>query len=142
MPYRFVLTLLILSSPIATFASDNCSHKDWRWKVDKNAAFDLQQFVNQGHEPWRMDGTAAIAEEAIDDRKKDWADVNTVLEAPQIISETRNTALLIAKSGDGSVRYKVTLRKYSWLLHSAKNNWSWIIWIPEAVERIECPVQR
>ncbi|MGB7553241.1 MAG: hypothetical protein WBM04_02650 [Candidatus Korobacteraceae bacterium] len=71
----FVRTFaLVFLFAISTFASDNCSHKVWNWKVDKKAALELQRFVNEGHEPWRMDDTATIAGQAIEEHKKEWGD--------------------------------------------------------------------
>ncbi|MGB8771895.1 MAG: hypothetical protein WCC92_19935 [Candidatus Korobacteraceae bacterium] len=137
--WAFVLTFaLVFLFASSTFASDNCGHKVWNWKVDKSGALEVQKSVNEGHEPWRMDDTATVAGQAIDERKKEWADYNTVVGAPKPISETKDTALMVATSEEGRVRYEVTLRKYSWLLRSAKK-WQWIIWLPVRVERIECP---
>ena len=137
----FVCALALAFSLATAFAADDCSHKVWKWKVDKNAALDLQQSINGGHQPWRVDDVAAVATEAIADRKKDWADDNTVLGVPNPISQTKDTALMIAKSDNGHVRYEVTLRKYAWLLHSAHDDWNWVIWLPASVERIECSAQ-
>ncbi len=138
--WALALTLALAFQPaLGTFASDNCIHKVWTWKVDKSAAQKLQQSVNEGHEPWRMDDTAAVAGQAIDDRNKEWADYNTVLGVAKPISETKDTAVMVATSKDGHVRYEVKLRKYSWLLHSAKK-WQWMIWLPAQVERTECPI--
>jgi|ERR1035438_7509239 hypothetical protein len=67
------------------------------------------------------------------------ADYNTVLGVVKPISETKDTAVMVATSKDGHVRYEVKLRKYSWLLHSAKK-WQWMIWLPAQVERTECPI--
>jgi hypothetical protein len=120
----------------STSASDNCGHKVWNWKIDKKAALELQQFISEGHQPWRMD--EAAAGQAIDERKKEWADYNTIVEVAKPISQTRDTARMAATSKDGHIRYEVTLRKYSWLLDSAKK-WQWMIWLPANVERIECP---
>ena len=123
----------------SAFGSDDCNHKMWKWTVDKKAAIDLQKLVNDGRQPWRMDDTAAVASEAIQARKKEWADNDTVVEAAKPISQTRDTALMAAASKDGHIRYEVTLRKYSWLLHSAHDHWDWIIWFAARVQRIECP---
>jgi len=127
----------LLLSGYATSA--DCSRKTWTWKVDKKAALELQQSVNDGHEPWRMDDPSAVASEAIAQRKKQWSDDSTILGVPQQISMTKDTAVMVAKSGDGRVRYQVTLRKYSWLLHSARDDWRWVVWTPASVERIDCP---
>jgi hypothetical protein len=137
---RALVLTFILASQLTSniFGSDNCSHKVWNWKVDKKAALELQQFVNEGHEPWRMDDTATIAGHAIDERKKEWADYGTVVGVAKPISQTGDTAVMAATSKDGHIRYEVVLRKYSWLLDSAKK-WQWMIWLPAKVERIECP---
>jgi hypothetical protein len=125
-PLRWLRSTIVLAFALAfqltlsTFASDNCSHKVWNWKVDKKAALQLQQFVNEGHESWRVDDTATVAGQAVNARKKEWSDYSPILGAAKPISETKDVTVMIATSEDGRVRYEVTLRKYSWLLHSAK----------------------
>ncbi len=99
-----VLTFAFAFQPTtSTFASDNCSQKVWTWKVDKKAALELQQFVNEGHQPWRMDDTAGIAIQAIDDRKKAGADYNTVVGVAKPVSEAKDTAIVVATSEDGRI---------------------------------------
>ncbi len=110
------------------------------WAVDKRAAIQLQHFVNDGHEPWRLNDIA-VAEAAVNSRKHAWADDNTVLKAPEIRSKTRDRVRAAAISEDGKVRYEVTLRRYPWLLNSAKDKWQWVIWLPASVERIDCNAQ-
>ncbi len=99
----FALAFQLTSS---TFASDNCSHKVWNWKVDKKAALELQRFVNEGHEPWRMDDTATIAGQAIEEHKKEWADYSTVRRRGQAdLTRRQDTAVMVATSLDGHIRY-------------------------------------
>ena len=136
----FSLSVLLICCPSETLAWDKCSHKTWNWKVDRKAALELQQFVNEGHEPWRMDGLVEVANEGIANRQKDWADSSTILNAPKLISQTKDTAILEASSQRGRVRYEVTLRKYSWLVHSARDNWNWVIWLSATIERTDCPM--
>lgn len=79
-----------------------------------------------------------MAVEAINERKQEWADYDTVLGVPQEVSQTGDSAVLVAKSQDGHARYEVSLRKYSWLLGLPKNDLSRVIWLPASVERVEC----
>jgi hypothetical protein len=65
-------------SGLVANAADDCSRKTWSWKVDKQAALDLQHSVNSGHQPWRMGDVSTLATEAIDERKLEWSDVNIV----------------------------------------------------------------
>jgi hypothetical protein len=125
-----------------TLSAENCAHRVWKWNVDKAAGRALQLFVNDGHEPWRLDGVVEVAEEAIDQRKAGWGDANTGGSVPKVQSQTSNEAVLVGKSDDDRVRYVVTLRKYSWLLSSARNNWNWVVWLPASVERTECATQQ
>jgi len=133
---------LVLSSwfvvSVYALAVDDCNHKLWTWRVDKKAAHKLQQFVNHGHEPWRLDDVATVAENAIDAQKGVWADRNTILKTPKVTSQTNDTALLVSTSEDGGIYYEVVLRKPAWLLHDAHDNWDWVVWLPTSVERIEC----
>lgn len=89
-----------------------------------------------------MNDLARVATEAITDRKQDWADYNAILGTAALTSQTKDTAAMVAQSQDGHVRYQVTLRKYSWLLQPAHDDWRWVIWIPNKVERIACPPVR
>jgi hypothetical protein len=125
----------------ASFASDSCSHKVWKWTVNKKQATELQHFSNEGHEPWRMGDVDAVTRETIANRKKDWTDHNIILWAPAVISKSGDTATMVAQSQDRHICYQDTLRKYSWLLQPAHNEWQWIIWLPASVERADCPTQ-
>jgi hypothetical protein len=117
--------------------ADNCAHKVWTWKVDRKAARELQQSVDQGHQPWRLD-ESAVAAEAINGRKQEWADYDTVLGVPQQVSQTSDSAVLVAKSQNGHTRYEVSLRKYPRLLGPTQNDLRRLIWLPASVERVEC----
>jgi hypothetical protein len=55
-----------------------------------------------------------------------------------VISQTADEAKLTAESEDGRMRYQVTLRKYAWLLPTAKNDLAKVIWLPASVELTEC----
>jgi hypothetical protein len=133
--------LLVLAPAGGAAQSDSCTHKVWTWKVDKTSARELQHHVNEGHEPWRRDNLVDVAEGAISDRKKEWSDENTIVDVPKVVSQTKDHALIVATSEDGGTRYKATLRKYSWLLKTAHDDWRWVIWLPASVERIGCPTQ-
>jgi hypothetical protein len=119
---RACVITIALGFALATAASaaSDCSHKLWNWKVDQKAARQLQQSVNEGHEPWRMNDINTLAGNVIQERKHNWADYNTVLEMPIVISQSKERASLVAKSKDGRLSNKVTLRKYPWLMHSAR----------------------
>jgi hypothetical protein len=136
-----VLLIVLVFCTLGTLVGDdNCSRKVWQSKADRKAARELQQFVNDGHEPWRMNDVIAVAEGAINTQKKAWHDYNTILKSPKVLSQsTQTTARLASLSEDGRVRYEITLEKYSWLLARANQNWSWVIWLPATIERIECP---
>lgn len=135
-------TLVLAVCIIAQGAlAGDCTQKFWTWAVDKTSARALQQFVNDGHEPWRMDDVVTVAQQAIAIRKAEWGDTNTVIGAPKVLSETGGEAVLVANSKDGEIRYVVTLRKYGWLLKQAQNRWSLVVWIPASVERTDCASQ-
>lgn len=130
-----VAALLLI--PSLALAADTCTSKTWNWKVDETEAMDLQASVNEGHQPWRTDDVSTIAAQAIEERKKEWSDFDAILDVPKVTFRSNNTARLTAKDTAGTIAYKVTLRKYSWLLKSA-GEWRWIIWLPASVERTQC----
>lgn len=138
MNFARISILVLFALEALAQAPDKCASKVWYWKVDKQAALSLQESVNQGFQPWRMDDVITIAEQAIEERKKEWSDWNTVTVLPMVVSESRDTAQLNAISQpSGTIRYHVTLKKYGWLLNSARQ-WKSVIWLPEKVERLEC----
>ena len=88
-----------------------------------------------------MDDVSTIAAQAIQERKQEWSDFDTILDVPKLTFRSDNTARLTAKDMDGTIAYKVTLRKYSWLLKSAGEG-RWAIWLPASVERVQCGTSR
>jgi hypothetical protein len=66
-----------------------------------------------------MDDVATVASEAIEERTREWSDFDTILDVPKLTFRSDNTARLTAKDEAGTIAYKVTLRKYSWLLKPA-----------------------
>lgn len=144
-PGRSLLVLLAICSQVVpyAFAANDCTHRTWKWQINKKAAQELQQSVNEGHQPWRLDDVVAVAQEAINSRKVEWGDSNLTLGVPKLRAKmSEGTELVVAANEKNllpyHVAYFVTVRKFSWLKDPGQDSNS-IIWIAAEVERVACP---
>jgi hypothetical protein len=142
---RVLLAVLATCSQLApyVFAADDCTHRTWKWEINKKAAQELQQSVNEGHQPWRLEDVVAIAQEAINSRKVEWGDGTLILGVPKLRGATgEGTELVVAATENNllpyHIAYFVTVRKFPWLKDSGQDASS-IIWIATEVERVACP---
>jgi hypothetical protein len=141
---RAFLVVLATCLPLVphALAANNCTHRTWKWEINKKAARELQQSVNEGHQPWRLDDVVAVAQEAINSRKVGWGDGNLILGIPKLTKMSEDMELVVAATDKNllpyHVTYFVTVRKFSWLKNPDQNSHS-IIWIAAEVERVECP---
>jgi hypothetical protein len=121
-----------------------CSEKNWKWKVDRKAAFSLQAFVDEGHQPWRLDDIRTIVGQSIDERRRTWADASfgKLLEPDEPTKLDREWIVDgYWVSYDGLTSYAATLKKPAWLMTKAKKL-DWEVWLPYSVYRWQClPVE-
>jgi hypothetical protein len=114
-----------------------CTLHKHEFPIDRSKARQLQVAVNQGHQPWRLD-SRAVAGSVINQLRNATGDVYHV---PFIVlSTTMKRTVLISYNGDNHISYRVTLRKFQWLLPLAIN-WQSMIWIPTDAAVRRCPAQ-
>jgi hypothetical protein len=98
--------------------------------VDRVKAEDLQRWVNEGHDPWCRDPqlVAASALRRVSSDSSEFEPASLQLE-----SNEKNKAVYTFHSLDGYTTYRITLRRYRFLLRAA-GSFQRIIWIPETAE--------
>jgi hypothetical protein len=115
-----------------------CSSRTQVEHVDRHAYEQLQQFVNEGHEPWRLDSQAVAASEVLTLEKvpKEQWDVYTVHLTAIQETETRSVYEYESRSQHG-LSYRITVERFEWLLPAAKK-WQWMVWAPAQVTITNC----
>lgn len=98
--------------------------------VDRAKAEDLQRWVNEGHDQWCRDPqlVAASALRRVSSDSSEFEPTSLQLE-----SNEKNKAVYTFHSLDGYTTYRITLRRYRFLLRTA-GSFQRIIWIPETAE--------
>ncbi|MGB7844876.1 MAG: hypothetical protein WBL63_04620 [Candidatus Acidiferrum sp.] len=102
--------------------------------VDRATVENLQRWVNAGHDPWCRDPqlVAAASLRRVSSKFSDYELASLPLE----LVRTRKTKVTYAfHSLDGSATYRITLRRYRYLLPTA-GSLPQMIWVPERVEII------
>jgi hypothetical protein len=101
-----------------------------RFPVDRAKAEDLQRWVNAGHDPWCRDPqlVAASALGRISSQSSEFETTSLQLE-----SNEKSKAVYTFHSLDGYTTYRITLRRYRFLLPTA-GSLQGIVWIPETAE--------
>lgn len=127
------LSIVLALLAIQPSAVQPCKPIKHTIKVDRAAVKQVQIFVNEGHEPWRMDAQSVAAERILFLRKVKRVDYDALkVSLEQVTSgETRATF----KYKDTNKTYRVTVQRYAWLLPLAKQ-WRWSVWTPTEEEII------
>jgi hypothetical protein len=101
-----------------------------RFPIDHAKAEDLQGWVNAGHDPWCRDPqlVAAAALSRLSSQFSEFEPTSLELE-----SNEESKAVYTFHSLDGYTTYRITLRRYRFLLPTA-GSLQRIIWIPETAE--------
>ncbi|MDT8070171.1 MAG: hypothetical protein ROO76_18550 [Terriglobia bacterium] len=102
-------------------------------KVDRAAVKQLQVFVNEGHEPWRMDAKSVAAERILLLRKVKTTDHDVFNVPLEQVSSSETHATFQYKGS--SKNYRVTVQRFAWLLPLAKQ-WKWAVWTATEEETI------
>jgi hypothetical protein len=102
--------------------------------IDRDKAEDLQRWVNDGHDPWCRDPqlAAAAAVRRVSSRFSEYEGASLPVE---LESSQKTKAVYTFHSLDGRTTYRITLRRYRFLLPSA-GSLHRIIWIPQTAEII------
>jgi hypothetical protein len=100
--------------------------------VDHAKAEDLQRWVNAGHDPWCRDPqlVAASALTRVSSQFSEYEPASLQLETSE-----KTKAVYSVHSLDGHTTYRISLRRYRFLLPTA-GSLQRIIWIPETAEII------
>ena len=135
---RFVALIVFgLCVTCGSIAGECPSHAS-NLKIDVKAYERMQQFVNEGHEPWRLDSQAVAAEQVLKEEKTPKEQWNVYTLPLEPIEETQQRAIYKHDSRlHPGVSYRVTVERPAWLLSSAKK-WEWMIWIPTEIVATHC----
>lgn len=127
--------LLLSAFALAESGGAQCPAKAGKQRVVRKDYENLQRWVNQGHQPWRLDARpvagATILEVEGAPKGSDAYQVPL-----RTVTETHRSAIFEYYAGK-HLCYVVTLRRYSWLLPLAKK-WDWMVWAPTDVSCAKC----
>jgi hypothetical protein len=102
--------------------------------IDRRAMENLQRWVNDGHDEWCKDARM-VASAEMRRMTPEFAGYQFDLAALPLEKEGQeaNRAVFRYSSMDGRVTYRITLRRYEWLLPIAGSRKS-IVWVPARTE--------
>ena len=116
------------------WAAAPCSSKIRGLRIDRAEYRQLQQGVNQGHQPWRLDSKAVAGRVILD--LTYGKNRTSVYEVPLVeVNKTRTRAIYLYRLNGSS--YYITLEKFDWLLPVAKR-WEWMVWVPAHSTLVTC----
>lgn len=113
-----------------------CSQEMGHQSVVKKDYKELQRWVNDGHEPWRMDASAVAAEEILKIQNAPQGQWDVYRARLKIVRKTGRRAVFEYKGGQ-NLCYEVTVRRFSWLLPLAQK-WKWMVWAPTDISCRQC----
>jgi hypothetical protein len=129
-----IVCTLALAFPLASLAAPKPHSIVRMRKVDRAAMENLQRWVNAGHASWCKDAqlvaSAELRRVAPEFSGYQFDLVSLPLEAQ---SHAATRAVFTYTSLDGRTTYRITLRRYLWLLPLAGDVRS-IVWVPARVE--------
>jgi hypothetical protein len=100
--------------------------------VDRMKVEDAQRWVNAGHDPWCRDAQL-VAVQALRSVSLDFSEIEPASLTLQVERNHKTTAVYTFHSVDGGATYRITLRRYRWLL-SVAGSYQHMIWVPGRVE--------
>jgi hypothetical protein len=125
--FTMVVPVIAVSAPVP--------HKEVRVpRIDRRAMENLQRWVNDGHDSWCKDAQL-VASAEMRRIAPDFAGYQFDLASLPLEKEAheKDRAVFRYTSFDGRVTYRITLRRYGWLLPVAGSQKS-IVWIPSRTE--------
>jgi hypothetical protein len=140
LPVIFRITLSLLLWTVGASAMDlriaPVEPKDHRivftFPVDRAKVEALQRWVDAGHDSWCRD-PQAVADATLHRVSPDLAQFESVSLPLELESSQKTKAVYLFHSLDGRATYRITLRRYRFLL-STSRSLRQIIWTPESVE--------
>jgi hypothetical protein len=100
--------------------------------IDRAQVENLQRWVNAGHDPWCRD-SQLVAAASLRRISPELSDFEFASLQSELQRSRKTTAIYTFHSRDGQTTYRVTLRRYRWLLPVA-GSFQKMIWVPERVE--------
>ena len=120
-------------------AASPCSMRMHHLTVNQHRSESIQRYVNLGHQPWRLDASAVAGEQVLLLEKipKGSKSVND-LQSEIIQQGEDRTIFQFPSERQKGMIYRVTVRRFDWLLNLAKKR-EFMIWVASDVEVIICP---
>jgi hypothetical protein len=100
--------------------------------VDRMKVEDLQRWVNAGHDLWCRD-PRLVATEALRRVSSQFSEIEPASLPMEVERSYKTTAIYTFHSVDGRATYRITMRRYRWLLPVA-GSYQHMIWVPERIE--------
>jgi hypothetical protein len=125
----FVIPIVAAAAPV--------EHKTFSVpKLDRRAIENLQRWVNDGHDTWCKD-PQLVASMEMRRIAPDFAGYQFDLASLPLEKELSGADRVVFKytSVDGRTMYRITLRRYAWLLPIAGEQKS-IVWVPARTETV------
>lgn len=118
-------------------AGSDCVTRAKRYRIDRAKYTRLQEFVNEGHQPWRTDASAAAGSAILEEEKAGpgWNAYGVPLKNEKVTERVATYESI--DMNDSSRSYRITLKRFDWLLKIA-GSWRAMIWIPTSLETTTC----
>lgn len=132
--YLGVAVMFLMPTNIAA----QCRTVSFPQKTSRHAVEDFQKWINEGHEPWRLDEADVVASGGL----SGFHEEHKYLPVPKWFSPRKvkqkpHRVIFAFDSMTQGFSYKVTVRKFDWLLPVAKK-FEWISWYVTEVDLVDC----
>jgi hypothetical protein len=107
----------------------------YTFAVDRAQVEDLQRWVNAGHDLWCRD-PQLVAVASLRRISKEFEEFEAASLPLELEHRQRSEAVYTFHSLDGRATYRITLRRYDWLLATA-GSLQGMIWVPEKAEIVK-----
>jgi len=104
----------------------------YTFALDRAQAENLQRWVNAGHDAWCRDAQS-VAMASLRRIAEQYEEVEAASLPLQLEREENSEAVYTFHSLDGLKTYRITLRRYGWLLRTA-GSFGRMVWVPDKVE--------
>ncbi len=135
----FVFVALAATVAASQTPRQQCRVTTYSERINRGEVTEFQKWINEGHEPWRIDEADAVASVYLIDFAKKHNELPSPVTHPH--KELKHSERLAAyefESVSESVTFRVALTKFSWLLPTARK-WDHMAWFVTEVRVIEHP---
>jgi hypothetical protein len=132
---RITLSLILwtLGTSMSLMAAEPKEHRAvYNFPVDRAKIEALQRWVNSGHDDWCRD-PQLVAVASLQRIHPEPGNFELASVPIEVEPERKMTAVYTLHSLDGSTTYRITLRRFRWLLPLARSTHK-IIWVPVQAE--------